>query len=87
MFHNAKICLITPLWDVLPSAKRPEGRAARGGPGNVCGLASHDSVARRGGLSFVTIIDYHLSSVTIIDYEEAQLSHVADCRAAWLFSL
>ena len=26
---------LTPLWGVLPSAKRPEGRAARGRPGNV----------------------------------------------------
>ena len=26
---------VTPLWGVLPSAKRPEGRAARGRPGNV----------------------------------------------------
>ena len=27
--------IYTPLWGVLPSAKRPEGRAARGRPGNV----------------------------------------------------
>ena len=31
MFHNAP----SALWGVLPSAKRPEGRAARGRPGNV----------------------------------------------------
>ena len=30
-----QICFKTPLWGVLPSAKRPEGRAARGRPGNV----------------------------------------------------
>ena len=31
MFH----IIFTPLWGVLPKAKRPEGRAARGRPGNV----------------------------------------------------
>ena len=36
---------ITPLWGVLPSAKRPEGRAARGRPGNVWQLNS--SIALR----------------------------------------
>ena len=30
-----KYKLNTPLWGVLPSAKRPERRAARGRPGNV----------------------------------------------------
>ena len=38
-----------PLWGVLPSAKRPEGRAARGRPGNVgqriqCGIYWHTAM-------------------------------------------
>ena len=35
MSHVATKYVSRPLWGVLPSAKRPEGRAARGRPGNV----------------------------------------------------
>ena len=34
------ILFYSPLWGVLPSAKRPEGRAARGRPGNVWQVCS-----------------------------------------------